>query len=269
VALAPDPWAFCADQIDPPPNPHVDDPAGWVKVRLGEHLWSGQIEIAQAVPMYRKVAVKACHGPGKSYIAGRIVGWWIDVHTLGEAFAVTTAPTDAQVKAILWREISRAHKRGGLLGRVTLDAQWKTGTGELVAYGRKPADHDESGFQGIHDFFVLVVIDEAGGVPKTLWTATDTLVTNEDARILAIGNPDDPNSEFARICEGAPEDGTSGMSKEGWWVITISLFDTPNFTGEWVPDRLRKVLPSRVWLEESRCGHPRCSAASRPTRRMG
>ena len=42
------------------------------------------------------------------------------------------------------------------------------------------------------------------------------------------------------------------MSKEDWWVITISIFDTPNFTGEHVPEELRHYLPSRVWLEERR-----------------
>lgn len=246
----PDPWAAALNYLFPPPNPWLHDPAGWIHDKLGEHLWSKQIEIAQALHDHRKVAVKACHGPGKSYLGGRIICWWIDVHPIGEAFAASTAPSDPQVKAILWREITRAHRKGNLTGRVTLDAQWKTATGDLVAYGRKPADHDEHGFQGIHDRYVLVVLDEACGIPKTLWTATDTLVTNEDARILAIGNPDDPTSEFAQVCAGSPEDGTSGMSREGWWVIGISVFDTPNFTGEPVPDQLRQLLPSRVWVEE-------------------
>jgi hypothetical protein len=251
-----DPFALAADLIDPPPNPHLTDPAAWIHDRLDEHLWSKQIEIVEAVRDHRKVAVKACHGPGKSFTAARIVAWWLDCHPHGEAFAVTTAPTDSQVKAILWREITRAWKKGTLPGRVTLDAQWKIGE-QLVAYGRKPADHDENGFQGIHDRYVLVVLDEACGIPKQLWTGTDTLVTNDDGTILAIGNPDNPASEFAEVCDGSPDplpDGTtpSGMSKLGWWVITISVFDTPNFTGETIPDRLRQMLPGQVWLEERR-----------------
>lgn len=189
-----------------------------------------------------------------SYVAARVVAWWIDVHPPAEAFAVTSAPTAHQVSAILWREIRRAHRRGQLPGRViggNGNEQWKLGE-DLVAMGRKPADHDPDGFQGIHDRYVLVVLDEACGITKSLWTATDTLVTNEDSRILAIGNPDDPLAEFAEVCAGAPEDGSSGMSKLGWWVITISLFDTPNFTDEQVPDAIRPYLPSTVWLEERR-----------------
>jgi hypothetical protein len=53
-------------------------------------------------------------------------------------------------------------------GRITLDAKWCIGN-ELVAYG-KSADYDPAAFQGIHARYVLVIIDEAGGVPKSIST---------------------------------------------------------------------------------------------------
>ena len=48
--------------------------------------------------------------------------------------------------------------------------EWKIGN-ELVGFGRKPADTDEHGFQGIHAPFVLIVLDEACGIPEQLWIA--------------------------------------------------------------------------------------------------
>ena len=236
-------------ELWPQEDPYRANPVGWVNDKLGEHLWSKQVEIAEALRDHRKVAVKACHGPGKSFLAARLVAHWLDTHPVGQASAVTSAPTDHQVKAILWKEISRAHRKGKLAGYVTLDAQWKIGA-ELVAFGRKPADHDEHGFQGIHERYLLVVLDEACGIPPALWTGAGTLGTNDDARMLAIGNPDDPSSEFATICAGAPDDGSSGLSDEGWWVVTISIFDTPNFTGEPVPAELRLQLPAQTWLDD-------------------
>ncbi len=89
-------------------------------------------------------------------------------------------------------------------------------------------------------------------MPVAIWTGADALLTNDDARILAIGNPDDPTSEFAKVCKGSPDDGSSGMSDLGWWVITISAFETPNFTDEPVPDELRPYLTGRTWVEERR-----------------
>jgi hypothetical protein len=58
-----------------------------------------------------------------------------------------------------------AHKKADLPGRITLDAKWYIGN-ELVAYGRKPADHDPAVFQGIHARYVLVIIDEAEVSPS-------------------------------------------------------------------------------------------------------
>lgn len=213
---------------------------------MGDYLWSKQREILESLVAHRYTAVHSCHDSGKSFNASRAVSWWLSVHPPGSAFAVTTAPTWPQVKAILWREIIKAHNSGKLDGRITLDCEWYMGQTdrglerELVAYGRKPADYDQAAFQGIHAQYVLVIIDEACGVPKTLFDAVDTLVTNEAARVLAIGNPDDPATQFAEVCKPG----------SGWNVIHIPYSDTPNFTGEDVPTELADQLISRTWVEE-------------------
>jgi len=80
------------------------------------------------------------------------------------------------------------------------------------------------------------------GVPGSLWVAAESLVANEGGKILAIGNPDDPNTEFGEICKPG----------SGWHVITVSAFDTPNLTGEDVPDELKARLISREWVEARR-----------------
>jgi hypothetical protein len=209
-----------------------------VERKLHEHLWSKQADIARSVVENRMTAVQSCHGPGKSYTASRIAAWWLDSHAAGDAFIVTTAPTFSQVRAILWKEINRAHSKGHLVGRVN-QTEWWIGD-EIVGFGRKPSDYDPDAFQGIHARAVLIIIDEACGVPQSLWDAASTLTTNESSRILAIGNPDDPSSFFAQKCrEGS-----------GWNVIKIAASDTPNFTGEAVPPGVRDSLLSRLWVEE-------------------
>ena len=229
-----------ADLLDPPENPYLLDPAGWVDNRLGEFFWSKQVEIARSVVANRRTAVKSCHGVGKSFSAARFIAWWLDVHPPGEAFVVSTAPTDKQVEAVLWREVNKAAKKADppFMGRV-LTKEWKLGN-ELIAYGRKPADHDPTAFQGIHALYVLVILDEACGIPKELWLAANSLASNENSRILAIGNPDDPGAHFAEVCKPG----------SGWHVIQISAFDSPNFTGEEVPPNLRPLLVSQTYVDE-------------------
>jgi hypothetical protein len=230
----------------PEPTPYADAPAVWVEDRLGEFVWSKQEEICNSVVENKYTAVKACHGPGKSFIAARIALWWLDTHQLGDAFVITTAPSWPQVQAILWREMRRAHRRGKLPGRITLDCQMYMGEGyrdeELIAMGRKPADYDESAFQGLHARYILIIFDEACGIPLQLWTAALTLMTNDNARFLCIGNPDDPGSEFAKVCKPG----------SGFNVISIPAADTPNFTGEQVPDDVAENLVTPGWVEDRR-----------------
>lgn len=222
-------------------------PVRWVTDKLGEHLWSKQRDIANSVVVHQKTAVKSCHDAGKSFIASRIAQWWIDVHPPGTALVVSTAPTYQQVHAILWEEIRGSHAaakaRGTALpGNVFLSDEWKLDNGKLVGFGRKPADTNIHGFQGHHRRYVLVIVDEACGVPAQLWTAIEAITTGDDCRILAIGNPDDPASEFGAVCKPG----------SGWNVIQISAFDTPNFTGEDVPDDLRPLLLSPAWELDKR-----------------
>lgn len=214
------------------------DPAAWVTDRTGGVLWSKQREIVEAVRDHRRTAVRSCHGIGKSHSAALVASWWLDTHPPGTAFVVTTAPTGAQVKAILWRYITRLHRSAGLPGR-TNQTEWYIGD-ELVAFGRKPADHDEQAFQGIHAPYVLVIIDEACGIPEQLWIAADALTTNDGCRLFAVGNPDNPASHFRKVCSPG----------SGWHVIGISAFDSPNLTGEQVPPALAASLVSRAWIEE-------------------
>lgn len=224
----------------------------WVKERLRSFVWSKQRDILTSLLNHRKTAVASCHGPGKSFIAANAVAWWLDVHPPGKAAAVTTAPSDNQVKTILWKEIRRAHARGKLRGR-TNQKQWlMTPPGkeeEIVGQGRKPNDYDSTAFQGIHSRWVLVVADEACGIPgptndksQSLWDAADSLLSNDECRMLAIGNPDDPASYFEKICRPG----------SGWNVIWINAFDTPNFTGEEVPEHVAHELVGRTWVEEKR-----------------
>lgn len=217
---------------------YAGNPVGWVVERLRQTVWSKQREIMLSVRDNRRTAVRSCHGVGKSHTASLVASWWLDTHPPGEAFVVTSAPTFAQVRAILWRYIRRTHRRGKLAGRVN-QTEWHIDD-ELVAFGRKPADHDESAFQGIHARYVLVILDEACGIPEQLWVAADALTTNADCRILAIGNPDNPSSHFRKVCQPG----------SGWHVIGISAFESPNLTGEEVPDDVAQALVGREWVEE-------------------
>ena len=216
------------------------DPLVWVQEVVHAHLWSKQREIFAAVGQHTRIAVPSCHGAGKTYLAAVLAAWWLSAHEPGTAFVVSTAPTFAQVRAVLWREVNRLHKKAGLPGHVN-QTEWHL-DGELVGFGRKPADTDEHAFQGIHADRVLVLIDEAGGIPEQLWTAAESVAVGDNDRIVAFGNPDDPTGHFERICR----------DDSLWTVLPISAFDTPNLTDEAMPGGVPAGMVTRGWVERRR-----------------
>lgn len=223
---------------------YLADPVLWVEEKLGEFIWSKQKEILLSVARHRQTAVYSCHRIGKSFIAARLTVWWIDTHKPGEALVVTSSHSAAQVKAAIWREVGRVHAKHKLPGRMN-QAEWHmtmpAGNEEIVAFGRKPADDDTTAFQGVYSRHVLILVDEACYIAKPLWEGINTLTSNEDSKVVAFGNPDDAETEFGHVCSPG----------SGWNTIQIGYEDTPNFSGEEVPDSVKSVLIGPTWINDT------------------
>lgn len=208
--IAADPW-----------SQYREDPIGFVERGLCETLWSKQREILLSVRDNKRTAVPACHAPGKSHLAARIVAWWTMTNPIGTSQVVTTATTFRQVRNILWSHIRTLHAKHQLDGDC-LTTEWKRNN-SVVAFGFAPAQYNETALQGIHAPNLLIVVDEAGGISDAIGTAIEALMTGEHTRLLLLGNPptDTNNSWFERAC-----------NSHLYNTIRISAHDTPNFTGE-------------------------------------
>jgi hypothetical protein len=229
---------------------YLKDPALWVEEVLGKHLWSKQREIAKSVVDHSHTAVVSCNGAGKSGLAGMLAVWWIATHDPYDVALICSAPTYVQIARVLFREIQdnfKLAKANGfeMPGYITQGQEWKLDDGTVIAFGRRPADKDiVSAFQGIHRRYVMVILDEAGGIPEDLYTATEAVTNTMDARVLAIGNPDSRGTTFHKIFREDPT----------WNKIKISAFDTPNFTDEkhTVPPGLLPLLIQEEWVERQK-----------------
>jgi hypothetical protein len=194
-----------------------EDPVWFIKEALGAEPWELQCAIANSVRDNTETSVASCHGPGKSWIAARIALWFL--YCFKPSIVLTTAPTDRQVKGILWKEIAVAHananyKLGGklLTQELTIEKDW-------FAIGFTAPDYDSDRFQGWHEQHLLVIVDEACGVSKNIMDGIDGVLSSGHTRKLSIGNPTDPVSAFAGDFKRAD------VNK-----IYISAYDTPNFT---------------------------------------
>lgn len=213
-----------------------DDPVEWVRRVLGQDPWSSQQVILRAIRDHRRVAVKSCHGAGKSTVAAWAVLWFLFCHR--NSTVVTTAPTGRQVDEILWREIRAAYtaSKYPLGGRMPPKASTIEVGPNWFALGYSTDKGDK--FQGFHAPHILVVLDEASGVEPAIFDAMEGLTTGANVRVLLIGNPTNPSGHFARAFR--PD--------SGYFTMSMPAFATPNFTGE----SERPYLVTPEWVEERR-----------------
>lgn len=224
-------------------------PVEFIQKRLGETIWSKQIEILESLVEHKRTAVSACHAPGKSFLAGRVASYWSTVYPAGTTKVITTSTTFRQVKNVLWPHIRRLQTEHELPGRTTA-TEWKIG-GELVAEGIKPPDNSEAGLNGYHSPNMLIIVDEAGGIAPSFGRDLEALTTGMNTKMLILGNPpvDKEGTWFEGVCN-------SPLYNH----IEISAFDTPNFTGEETgpcgscppgvpPHPVKDHLVDRDWVE--------------------
>lgn len=216
-----------------------DNPATFVSRVLGFHPWSRQRDILESVRDNPRTAVRSCHGSGKTATAARAALWFLAAYP--NSRVVTTAPTFSQVRDLLWPEIHRAVAKAPAgfypspdITRLSISRDW-------FAVGLSTNQPER--FQGHHADNLLLIVDEASGVDERIYEAAEGFMTSEGARVLLIGNPTSTAGTFYRAFNA---------DRAMYRTIHVSAYDTPNFTGEEVPDHLRRSLVSESWVEEKR-----------------
>jgi len=226
------------------------DPIGFMTEVLDvkpEHVWPKMREVVESVRDHQLTAVPAGHSVSKTYSAARIAVWFKTCYQ--PSTIISTAPSDNQVRNQLWREIHETYGSakvplGGKMTKLLWDCIPSKETLErltpaerglweknfAIGFSTSPDSISEQAtkMHGWHNKWILVILDEAAGILPPIWTAAlDALIVNERCKMLAIGNPTDPYSDFADACKN-----------EDWNVVPVSMRDTPNYKED------REVIPN-------------------------
>ncbi|MHC4499089.1 MAG: hypothetical protein ACYS21_08275, partial [Planctomycetota bacterium] len=249
------------------------DPIGFALSVLAmepEYIWSKMEEVCLAVRDHQKVAIRAGHSVSKTFTMGRIIVPWFKT-CFQPSTVLTTAPSETLVKDQMWREIRASHSGsliplGGQIHTTSWDhkpkkstlmrlpprerANWEKNFAVGMSTSPDTTSEHATKIHGFHNEWVLVVIDEACGILPAIWrTIMEGLLTDSQAKVVAIGNPTDPESAFAEACKGDDyqmEGKKPYMSDKGWYVITIDARDNPNYI------RRKRVIPglaSYEWVQ--------------------
>ncbi len=211
------------------------NPTHFITETLDTSIWDKQGGIINALRNNRRVAVRSCNGSGKTYAAACAVIWWL--LAWGSSIAITTAPTNHQVRDLLWREIRRIYTRNAALigGEIT-----KTGLDIAERnYAIGLSTDAPERFQGFHEGNILFVVDEASGVSEDIYEAIEGCMTSAGARLLLIGNPTRRSGTFFRAFH---------EERALWYQIHISAPETPNLVSDadFMPG-----LVTRKWVDEA------------------
>ncbi len=218
-----------------------------------QFVWRKMVEILNSVRDNQFTAVRASHSVSKTFTIGRVVTWFKTCFQ--PSTIITTAPSDNQVRNQLWREIHAAYAGSKVkLGGKMTTLQWDVKPSKEVIESLEPefreaweknfaigfstspdsATEHATKMAGWHNIWLLLVMDEACGILPQIWrTAMEGLIINSQHKVIAIGNPTDPECDFAKVCYSSDIEVNEGnktfKSDEGWNVITISALDTPNY----------------------------------------
>jgi len=190
----------------------------------------------------RRLAFKACKGPGKTAVLAWIILWFLA--TRWQSKVGCTSVTEGNIDANLWPELSKWIGRSSFITasfvwtstrvsrRGVEGSNWfaekrawpKTGT----------ADAQANALAGFHADHVMFVLDESGGIPQGVMVAADAVLANlgTEAKVIQSGNPTHTTGPLHRACT---------IDRHLWELVEIT--GDPDR-----PDRSTRIDP--VWARE-------------------
>lgn len=192
-------------------------------------IWQG--EFLDAISSgERKISVRSGHGVGKSTAASWAMLWF--VLTRYPSKVVVTAPTSAQLYDALFAELKRWHKELPDAWRELLEAktdriELKASPTEAFISARTSRAEQPEALQGVHSDHVMLVADEASGVPEAVFEAAAGSMSGHSAVTILLGNPTKSSGFFFD---------THNRLKDEWWTRRVSCYDSRRVSKDYITD---------------------------------
>lgn len=223
------------------------------QLRLKHPIWDGQKKVIDAVPTaiaeHKPIIVGSGHSLGKDFIGGCLANWGLD--TMVPSKVILTAPTDRQVKHIMWAEtLARYNEKLIKYGKVFGSPYIEIRKEDWFLMGFTTKDSASTGggkFQGIRSANnMIIIVTEAQSVEDGIKDQIDGILAGVNRwLLLVLGNPTRKDGWFAKGLR----------DKKNNIVFNFSCMDSPNYkTGTmvipglvgraWVEDKLKRWGPS-------------------------
>jgi phage terminase large subunit len=178
----------------------------------------------------RRISIRSGHGVGKTSLAS-----WLMLHQIIcwlPQKTVVTAPTSAQLFDAMMSELKTNIQKlpKPLQGLFDIKGDRITLIGapdESFISARTSRAEQPEALQGIHAEHVLLIVDEASGVPEQVFEAAAGSMSGSSACTLLLGNPVRGSGFFYNT-----HNGQSG----NWKTLRVSCVDSPRVSKEYVEE---------------------------------
>ncbi len=207
------------------------DPAIFVRDMLGAEPDVWQLEVmAAAAKQTRGISIRSGHGVGKTSCLSWLALWFIFVHY--HAKVIVTAPTSAQLHDALLPETKAWLKQGPTAFQKLFNV--KSDRIELAAdpernfiSAKTSRAEQPDALQGVHAEHVMLICDEASGVPEQVYESAGGSMSAHHATMVLAGNPVRSSGYFYD---------TFNKLEDRWKTFHISCEDTARVSKEYIEE---------------------------------
>ena len=206
------------------------DPVLFAREALGVEPDEWQVEFLRAVadPKKRRISVRSGHGVGKSTAVAIAAVWHILWRTPSKV--VMTAPTSAQLFDALFAEVKRLIKRlkpplSDLLEVKSDRIESKASPSDTFISCRTSRAEQPEALAGVHSPHVLLIADEASGVPEAVFESAAGSMSGHNATTILTGNPTRVSGLFYE---------THHRLRDDWYTMHVSCLDSPRVSDDFV-----------------------------------
>ena len=214
---------------------YANDPVRFVREMLGAEPFDYQQEFLEALAKgTRKMSVKSGHGTGKSTTASWAMLWFLLLRFPNKV--VVTAPTSSQLFDAMFAELKRwigelPKELQQLLNVKSDRVELVSAPSEAFISCRTARAETPEALAGVHSDHVLLIVDEASGVPEQVFEAAAGSMSGHSATTLMLSNPTRSSGTFFE---------SHNRMADSWWTRTWSCIDSPLVSDEFVDEmRLR------------------------------
>ena len=208
-----------------------DDPVLFVKEVLGATPYDYQAEFLDALASgERKMSVRSGHGTGKSTTSSWAMLWYVLLRFPNKV--VVTAPTSGQLFDALFAELKRwineLPPQLQVLLTVKSDrVELAAAPAEAFISARTSRAETPEALAGVHSENVLLVVDEASGVPEKVFEAAAGSMSGHSATTILLSNPTRSSGTFFE---------SQTRLADTWWTRRWSCVESPLVSEEFVDE---------------------------------